>query len=78
MAHLFKQMYLEDITDIEKQFTPGELTTAITVELIKRKIDELHRKKEFPSLLQRLTNYLIGGTTPTKRKNKLDKNKCCN
>ena len=45
MAHLFKQMYLEDITDIEKQFTPGELTTAITIELMKRKIDELQRQK---------------------------------
>ena len=48
MAHLFKQMYLEDITDIEKQLTPGELTTAITIELIKRKIDELQRQKEIP------------------------------
>ena len=50
MAHLFKQMYLEDITDIEKQFTPGELTVAqsigITIELMKRKIDELQRQKE--------------------------------
>ena len=46
MAHLFKQMYLEDITDIEKQFTPEKLTTAITMELIKRKIDELQRQKE--------------------------------
>ena len=48
MVHLFKQMYLKDITDIEKQFTPGELTTAITIELIKRKIDELQRQKEIP------------------------------
>ena len=48
MAHLFKQMYLEDITNIEKQFTPGELTTAITIELIKRKIDELQKQKEIP------------------------------
>ena len=48
MAHLFKQMYSEDITDIEKQFTPGELTTAITIELIKRKIDEFQRQKEIP------------------------------
>ena len=48
MTHLFKQMYLEDITDIEKQFTPGELTTAITIELMKRKIDELQRQKEVP------------------------------
>ena len=45
MAHLFKQMYLEHIADINKQFTPGELTTAITVELIRLKIDELQRKK---------------------------------
>ena len=45
MAHLFKQMYLKDITDIEKQFTPEKLTTAITMELIKRKIDELQRQK---------------------------------
>ena len=48
MAHLFKQMYLEDITDIEKQFAPGELTTAITIELMKRKIDELQIQKEIP------------------------------
>ena len=42
-------MYLEDITDIKKnQFPPRELTTAIIVELIKRKIDELQRKKEIP------------------------------
>ena len=31
MARLFKQMYLEDITDIEKQLTPGELMTAISL-----------------------------------------------
>ena len=48
MAHLFKQMYLGDITDIEKQFTPEKLTTAITMELIKRKIDELQGQKEIP------------------------------
>ena len=48
MAHLLKQMYCEDITDLKKQFTPEELTIAITVELIKRKIDELQRKKEGP------------------------------
>ena len=48
MAHLFKRMYLEDITDIEKQFTPGELTTPITIELMKRKIDKLQRQKEIP------------------------------
>ena len=48
MAHLFKQMYLEGITNIKKQFTPGELTTAITIELMKQKIDELQRKKEIP------------------------------
>ena len=48
LSHLFKQMYLEDITDIEKQFTPGELTIAITIELMKRKIDELQRQKEIP------------------------------
>ena len=78
MAHLFKQMYLEGIADIKKQLTSGLLTTAITVELIKRQNDELKRKKKFPSLLQRLTNYLVDGTTLTKRENKLDKNKCGN
>ena len=73
-AHLFKQMYLEDITDIEKQFTPGELTRAITIELIKRKIDELQRQKEIPiSTTKTITSYLVGGTTPTKRKSKLNK-----
>ena len=58
MAHLFKQMYSEDITDIEKQFTPGELTTAITIELIKRKIDEFQRQKEV-SITTTKTNQLF-------------------
>ena len=58
MAHLFKQMYLDHITDIEEQFTPEELTTAITVELIKRKIDELQRKKEIPISTTK-TNQLL-------------------
>ena len=78
MVHLFKRMYLEDITDIEKQFTPGELTTPITIELMKRKIDKLQRQKKSQSLLQRLTSYLVGGTTPTKRNSKLNNNKCGN
>ena len=77
MAHLFKQMYLEDITDIEKQFTPAELTTAITIELTKRKIDELQRQKEIPISTTK-TSYLVGGTTQTKRKSKLNNNKCGN
>ena len=71
-------MYLEDITDIEKQFTPEELTTAITIELIKRKIDELQRQKKSQSLPRRLTSYLVGGTIPTKQKSKLNNNKCRN
>ena len=72
MAHQFKQMYCEEITDIKKQFTLGESTTAIIVELIKRKIDELQRKKE-GSISATKTNELFGGTTPMKRKTNLTK-----
>ena len=71
-------MYLEGIADIKKQLTSGKLKTAITVELIKRQNDELQRKKKFSSLLQRLTNYLVDGSTLTKGENKLDKNICGN
>ena len=44
MAHFFKQMYSDNIFNLEEQFTPKELTAAITVELIARKIKEIERK----------------------------------
>ena len=61
---IHKQLYLENITDIKKQFPPAELTTAIIVELIKRKIDELQRRKKSLSLLQkpRFTDFYSQGT----------------
>ena len=34
MAHFFKQMYSDNIFNLEEQFTPKELIAAITVELI--------------------------------------------
>ena len=45
MAHSFKQMYSDNIFNLEEQFTPKELTAAITVELIARKIKEIERKQ---------------------------------
>ena len=45
MAHFFKQMYSDNIFNLEEQLTPKELTAAITVELIARlKIKEIERK----------------------------------
>ena len=44
MAHFFKQMYSDNIFNLKEQFTPKELTAAITVELIARKIKEIERK----------------------------------
>ena len=44
MAHSFKQVYSDNIFNLEEQFTPKELTAAITVELIARKIKEIERK----------------------------------
>ena len=44
MANFFKQMYSDNIFNLEEQFTPKELTAAITVELIARKIKEIERK----------------------------------
>ena len=46
MAHFFKQMYSDNIFNLEEQFTPKELTAAITVELIARKIKEIERKRK--------------------------------
>ena len=37
-------MYSDNIFNLEEQFTPKELTAAITVELIARKIKEIERK----------------------------------
>ena len=44
MAYLFKQIYSDDILNLKEQFTPDELTAAITVELIERKIQRIVRK----------------------------------
>ena len=38
MTHLFKQMYSDNILLLKEEFTPSELTTAITVQLIEREI----------------------------------------
>ena len=71
-------MYLEDIADIKKTVNIWITNDSNHRRTDQTKNDELQRKKKFPSLLQRLTNYLVDGTTLTKRKNKLDKNKCGN
>ena len=78
MAHLFKQMYLEDITDIEKQFIPGELTTSITIELIKRKIEELQRQKEIPISTTKTNQLFSWWNYSNEAKSKLNYNKCGN
>ena len=41
---LFKEMYSDNIFNLEEQFTPKELAAGITVELIARKIKEIERK----------------------------------
>ena len=38
-------MYSDNIFNLERQFTPKELTAAITVGLIARKIKEIERKR---------------------------------
>ena len=47
--------------NLEEQFTPKELTAAITVELIARKIKEIERKHTT------LGNYVVGGTVAKKQ-----------
>ena len=47
--------------DVEEQFTPKELTAAITVELIARKIKEIERKHTT------LGNYVVDGTVAKKQ-----------
>ena len=49
MAHLFKQMCSDEVANIKRQFTPRELTAAITNELIKRKMEEIKTQKENPT-----------------------------
>ena len=44
IAHVFKKIYSDDILNLKEQFTPDELTAAITVELIERKIQRIVRK----------------------------------
>ena len=61
MAHFFKQMYSDNIFNLKEQFTPKELTAAITVELIARKIKEIERKHAT------LGNYVVGGTVEKKQ-----------
>ena len=41
MTHLFKQMYSDNILLLKEEFTPSELTTAITVQLIEREIQQI-------------------------------------
>ena len=57
MAHFFKQMYSDNIFNLEEQFTPKELTAAITVEWIARKIKEIERKHTNTGEL-----YVVGRT----------------
>ena len=62
MAHFFKQMYSDNIFNLEEQFTPIELTAAITVELIaKKKLKKLNE-----NTLSR-GNYVVGGTVAKKQ-----------
>ena len=46
MAHLFKQMYSDEVANIKRQFTPREL---ITIELIRRKMEEIEKQKGNPT-----------------------------
>ena len=46
MAHLFKQMYSDNVLKLKEQFTRNELTGAIAVELIKREMQQFERKQE--------------------------------
>ena len=62
MARFFKQIYSDNIFNLEEQFTPKELTAAITVELIARKI-----KAKFNENTQTLGNYVVGGTVAKKQ-----------
>ena len=62
MAHFFKQMYSDNIFNLKEQFTPKELTAAITVELIARKIKEIERKHANTG-----GNYVVGGTVAKKQ-----------
>ena len=54
-------MYSDNIFNLEEQFTPKELTAAITVELIARKIKEIERKHTNTG------NYVVGGTVAKKQ-----------
>ena len=49
MAHLLKQMYSDEVANIKRQFTPRELTAVITIELIRRKMEEIKTQKGNPS-----------------------------
>ena len=69
MEHFFRQMYSDNIFNLEEQFTPKELTAAITVELIaKKKLKKLNE-----NTLPR-GNYVVGGTVAKKQKRISGKN----
>ena len=68
MAHSFKQMYSDNIFNLEEQFTLKELTAAITVELIARKIKEIEQNTQTPG------NYVVGGTVAKKQNHISGKN----
>ena len=44
MAHLFKQIYSDNILNLKEQFTRDVLTAATTVVLMQRKIQRIVRK----------------------------------
>ena len=50
MTHLFQKMYSDEVQNIKNQLTPGELTAAIVIELIKRKMDEIEMQQGNPTI----------------------------
>ena len=50
MTHLFQKMYSDEVQNIKNQFTRVELTVAIVIELIKRKMDEIEMQQENPTI----------------------------
>ena len=78
MEHLFKQMYSDEVANIKRQFTPRELTAAITIELIRRKMEEIEKQKGNPTYSTktwRQINSAAGGTYLIWQKITLTRNK---
>ena len=44
-------MYSAEVRNMERRFTPRELTAAITIELIRRKMEEIEKQKGNPTYL---------------------------